>query len=620
MCGIAGYVGDVRTAHNGLGTALDLLRHRGPNDRGAHVRGPVSMGVTRLSIIDVEGGQQPIYNENGTIAVVFNGEIYNYRTLADQLRRQGHTLATSSDTEVLVHLYEQHGPDMVHLLRGMFALAIHDATSNSVFLARDRFGKKPLYYLHVGTELWFASEIKAIRAWTRESGKSLRVAPQSVYDYLSLGVVPQPATIYREVSALPPGSHARFADGSLDVQRYWSPDFLPKIRLGLPDAAVETRRLIREAVELRLRSDVPLGVLLSGGVDSSVIAYEAATALGGNLDTFTISTGGELDESHQAQETARHLGVRNTTLELTMDAVEGVQAAVAHYDQPYADSSAIPSLQVARMASQHVSVVLNGDGGDEMFAGYRRHVAAFHLNRFAKVPRGLANTLAIGLGSATFARRTPLGLAARFARGVAQTPEERYLIFTSDMLREADKVGVWRGGHVLPTERLVRGADDKRLSFVDQQMLNDIDLNLLSDLLVKMDIATMAYSLEGRSPFLDQEVAAFALTLPDDLRVRRRCSKFLLKEAYRGLVPDAVLDGTKKGFEIPLQRWLDHDLREMMSDVLACNDARVLEYVDPGFVTGLLKGTALNDRNIAYLLYATLMLELWLRREEAALG
>ncbi|MGZ4556273.1 MAG: asparagine synthase (glutamine-hydrolyzing), partial [Mycobacteriaceae bacterium] len=367
MCGIAGYIGDERPAHAGLTTALKTLHHRGPNDQGTHASGPVSMGMTRLSIIDIEGGHQPMYSEDGTIAVVFNGEIYNYRELADQLRGQGHTLTTSSDTEVLVHLYERHGPDMVQLLRGMFAFAIHDSRSRSVFLARDGFGKKPLYYRHHGHELWFASEIKALRSWARASAHGLQVDPQSVYDYLSLGVVPQPSTIYREIHALPPGSHARFANGSMTIQQYWSPTFSPKIQLSLPDALAETRRLVKEAVELRLRSDVPLGVFLSGGVDSSIITYEAGKALGGDLDTFTVSTGGDLDESGQAELTARSLGVRNTRLGLTMDAVDGVHSVVAHYDQPYGDSSAIPSLQISRLAAEHVSVVLNGDGGDEMF-------------------------------------------------------------------------------------------------------------------------------------------------------------------------------------------------------------------------------------------------------------
>lgn len=616
MCGIAGYVGDDRTAHNGLGIALDLLRHRGPNDRGAHVRGPVSLGMTRLSIIDVECGHQPIYNEDGTIAVVFNGEIYNFRQLGEDLRRRGHTLATASDTEVLVHLYEEYGSGMVTHLRGMFAFAIHDARTQSVFLGRDRFGKKPLYYLHDGSQMWFASELKALRGWVRDSGPAWAVDPQAVYDYLSLGVVPQPSTIYRGVSTLPAGSHARFINGALEVQQYWAPSFLPKTSMDLDEATLETRRLVNEAVGLRLRSDVPLGVFLSGGVDSSVVAYEAGRALDGDLDTFTVSTGGDLDESRQAQHTARHLGVRNTTLDLTLDAVEGVQSVVATYDQPYADSSAVPSMQIAKMASEHVSVVLNGDGGDEIFGGYRRHVAARRLQRMSVIPGRLARGAASALGSLGSSRRSPVGLATRFARGMGLSPQERYLVFTNDLLREADKREIWRGDPQLPTERLVRGAQDSRLSFIDQQMLNDIHLNLVSDLLVKMDMACMATSLEARSPFLDQDLAAFAFTLPDNLRVRGGRSKVVLKEAYRGLIPDRVLDGAKMGFEVPLQRWLDHDLRELTRDTLLASDARILNYVEPDFVAGLGAGRVFTDRNTIYLQYSALILELWLRRHE----
>lgn len=617
MCGIAGYVGDDRLAHVGLELALKSLHHRGPNDTGQHVSGPVSMGMTRLSIIDLAGGHQPIYNEDGTIAVVFNGEIYNHRELGEQLRADGHTLKTSSDTEVLVHLYEQYGESMATHLRGMFAFAIHDGRTDTVVLGRDRFGKKPLYYPHDGSELWFGSELKSIVPWARTTGRSLDIDAQGVYDYLSLGVVPHPTTVFTGVRALPPATTATLRRGALTFKSYWSPTFSPKTELSLEEAAEETRRLVREAVTLRLRSEVPLGVFLSGGVDSSVVAYEAAQVLGGDLETFTIATGDALDESAIAQDTARGLGVRNTTLPLAVDPVRGVMDVVARYDQPFADSSAIPSLQVADLAAEHVTVALNGDGGDELFAGYRRHVAAQRLGRFNAIPNGLTAVTARALEPLGQARRSRLGLVARFARGMSLGPEERYLVFTTDMLREDDKRLHWVGGDAQPTERLVDLSAGQPATALDRQMANDVRINLLSDLLVKMDMACMAASLEARSPFMDHVLAEFAFTLPDSLRIGPKGrSKHVLKEAYRGRIPTQVLNGAKKGFEVPMERWLAVELREMVQDTLGGSDSRVSAFVDDHVRLGLVRGNAYADRNTGYLLYALLVLELWLRHRE----
>jgi len=617
VCGIAGYIGPDRSAHAHLTVALDALEHRGPDDSGTHIAGACSMGMTRLSVIDLDGGHQPLYNPENTVAVVFNGEIYNYRELRSDLRRAGHTFRTSTDTEVLVHLYEDHGPEMVHHLRGMFAFAIHDVRTGDVLLARDRFGKKPLYYIHDAGELWFGSELKAVVPWARRAGRPLPVDPQAVYDYLSLGVVPQPTTIFAGARALPPASTAHFSNGNLALSTYWAPAFHPKSGLDLPTAKEMTRERVQDAVRVRLRSDVPLGVFLSGGLDSSIIAFEASRVVGAQLETFTIATGDALDESEVAQATAQALGVRNTTLPLTVDPVLGVQAVVDHYDQPFADSSAIPSMQVAALAGEHVSVVLNGDGGDELFGGYRRHVAAQRLQRFHAVPRTAALLAARTLGALPGGRRSLPGIGARFARGLSLSAEERYFVFTADMLREGDKQLHWCGPAAAPTERLVTAHTDKRLSYLDQQQLNDIQLNLTSDLLVKMDMACMASSVEGRSPFMDHQLAEFAFALPDDLRVGPRgTTKHALREAYRDLLPEQVINGAKKGFEVPMDRWLASDLRPLLHDVLGSRDARVGSYVDDSVRLGLVSGERYRGRNHGYLLYALLVLELWLRSQE----
>ena len=615
MCGISGYWGSDQRIAAQLKASLDTIRHRGPNDHGSHVTSDVSMGMTRLSVIDLEGGQQPVYNEDGTIAVVFNGEIYNYRELTRELAAKGHTFKTQSDTEVLVHLYEEQGAEMVQRLRGMFAFAIHDSNKKLLFLARDRFGKKPLFYSAQEEGLMFASEIKALRPYARAAGRRWNVSPQSVADYLSLGVVPQPNTIYEGVFCVPAGSHATFRDGNLAIRSYWSPTFSPKTDLTYMAAQEETRRLIGESVRLRLRSDVPLGVFLSGGVDSSVVAYEAAQVLGSDLQCFTVSTGGELDESNLARQTARLLGVQHHVLPLRLDPVEGLQAVVKHYDQPFADSSAIPSLQIAKMAAEHVTVVLNGDGGDEVFAGYRRYIAAAHAGRLSWIPQPVAAKAAVALGYGSNVRRSKLGFAARFARGLAMTSDERYLAWTTDMLRESDKQAHWVGPPADATERLVRQTMVPGLSQLDQQLESDCRINLLSDLLVKMDMACMAHSLEARSPLLDHTIAEFAWRLPDGYRVRHGTPKSVLREAYRSVLPSGVMSGAKRGFEIPLTKWLAGDLKPLLHDLLGSPNARVGAFVDDALITALLDETAFADRNRAYLLYALLVLELWLEQE-----
>jgi asparagine synthase (glutamine-hydrolysing) len=615
VCGISGYWGHDKNIAAQLGASLETIHHRGPNQRGTHVTSDLSMGMTRLSVIDLEGGRQPVYNQDRTIAVVFNGEIYNYRELMRDLTAKGHRFTTHSDTEVLVHLYEEHGAAMVTELRGMFAFAIHDSINASLYLARDRFGKKPLFYRAQGDGLIFASEIKALKPYARAAGERWNVSGQAVADYLSLGVVPQPNTIYEGIFCIPAGTYTTFSKGNLDIRGYWSPTFSPKTDLTYEEAQRETRRLIGESVRLRLRSDVPLGVFLSGGVDSSVIAYEAAQVLGSDLQCFTVSTGGELDESDLAAQTARLLGVQHHVLPLRLDPVEGLQTVVKHYDQPFADSSAIPSRQIAKMAAEHVTVVLNGDGGDEVFAGYRRYIAAANVSRLSWIPQPVAARLAATLGSGSIMRRSPLGFAARFARGLALTADERYLAWTSDMLRESDKSEHWVGPPVEATERLVCETLISGLSQLDQQLESDRRLNLLSDLLVKMDMACMAHSLEARSPLLDHTIAEFAWRLPDRYRVRRGRPKRVLRDAYRGVLPPDVTTGAKRGFEIPLNEWLAGDLKPLLHDLVGSPSARLRSFVDDSLITALLDETAFADRNRAFLLYALLVLELWLEQE-----
>jgi len=614
MCGIAGgwEPGGVEGA--ALGRALEAMRHRGPDDAGEFREGDVFLGMRRLAIIDVEGGRQPIASEDGRTVVVSNGEIYNYPELTDELRSAGHEFRTQSDAETLVHAYEDDGPGVCRRLRGMFAFAIWDGRGRRLLLARDRFGKKPLYYARTPSGgLIFASELKGLRPLAEATGTRLEIRPQAVYDYLSLAVVPQPGTIYEGVRMVEPGSWLGFDGETLETGSYWS---LDRSRHAMPsyDEALErVRSLVSESVRLRLRSDVPLGVFLSGGIDSSVIACEAARHVGAELRTFTVAVDDpELDESPVAARTAERLGVGNTVLRLKVAPLDELRRLVRHYDQPYADSSAIPSLAVSRLAREHVTVVLNGDGGDEVFAGYRRHLAARIGDRFGWLPASCARAAAGVAGLLSRRRRSALGFARRFARGLALEPGARYLTWTMDMMLDGEKRPAWKGGDVRATEEWVRELLPHGLSGLGTQMAGDERINLLSDLLVKMDMATMAASLEGRSPLLDHRVAEYAAGLPDDYLVRRRRTKSLLRDAYRGRVPDEVLGAPKRGFEVPLERWLQTDLREPLMDTVGSGSARVRDYLDGGFVDSLLDGGILRDRNRAYIVYSLLVLELWL--------
>ena len=619
MCGISGmrFMGSVDVGEAALESSLKAIVHRGPDGQGTYRHDDVFMGMRRLAIIDVDGGHQPIYNEDRTLAVVFNGEIYNYRELMAYLKGRGHVFTTDSDTEVLVHLYEEKGERMVEDLRGMFAFSIHDVRDGSLFIARDRFGKKPLYYMQTAAGgLAYASELKALRPLARVAGERWSLNDQAIYDYLSLGVVPQPSTIFMGVYALPAGSWLRQDGSGLQIRPYWSPQFLPKLQVSYAEAQELVRAEIAEATRLRLRSDVPLGVFLSGGVDSSVVAFEAAQQVGPTLRTFTVNTGAGFDESPVAQRTAQALGVRNDVLHIQPSPLEGLQALVRQYDQPFSDSSAIPSLEISRLARQHVTVVLNGDGGDEVFAGYRRYVAAARSARLDFIPQPVARTLARGLEPFAGNRRSPLGFAARFARGLALSPQERYLAWTTDMLREDDKRRVWRKAPMLPTEDRIASVQRMELGALDRQLAADVQVNLLSDLLVKMDMATMAHSLEGRSPLLDHQVAELAWRLPDEYRVRGSMPKAVLRDAYRGRLSDEVISGAKRGFEIPLAGWLNNELRPILTDTLASPTAEVRSYLDGAFIDALMHKEVMQDRNWAYLVYALLVLELWLQEEK----
>ena len=613
MCGVVGALRVPLAVLDAVPPALATMAHRGPDDSGWTDTEQGRIGMTRLAVMDPAAGQQPMSRDR--VSLVFNGEIYNFKELRTDLEKRGHTFRTNSDTEVLLAMYLQHGMGMLDALVGMFAFAIVDERTGVTVLARDRFGKKPLYYARVGSGLAFASEIKALRPILAASGVQPAIRDQGVYDYLTLSVIPQPDTIFAGIDVLEPGSHLTIDADGIRTERWWRPEFKTH-DVPVHEARERVRELMADSVRLRLRSDVPLGVFLSGGVDSSVIAYEAAQVLGETVHAFTVATGGGLDESAVAGRTATSLGIRSTVLPLEFDSLESLHKVVDHYDQPFADSSAIPSLALSRLAREHVTVVLNGDGGDEVFGGYRRHVAAHLAGRLSGVPDRLLGVAERGLsGRGATPRRGAAGFAQRIVRGLRLDPEDRYLVWSADMLLDADKRQIWRGGGVTDTKDRVRATRRGNLGALDQQLVTDIDLNLLSALLVKVDMATMAHSLEGRSPFLDHRVAEYVWSLPAHVRLPRGRAKGLLRDSYQGLLSDEVIRGKKKGFEVPVDRWLAEDWRSLVGDVLTVPSARVKSYVDAAAVDELVAGTRWPEKNTTYLVYALLVLELWLRKQ-----
>jgi asparagine synthase (glutamine-hydrolysing) len=615
MCGILGGVSLQLHEARRIEEALNTIRHRGPDDSGIFIDENAFLGARRLAIIDTVGGHQPISNEDQTITVALNGEIYNYRELGATLRQAGHKFRTQSDTETLVHAYEEWGEEFVRKLRGMYAFAIWDKRRGQMFLARDRFGKKPLYYTCIPDgSIYFASEIKALRPF---AAQPWTIRDQSIYDYLSLCVVPQPYTVYNEVKMLPEASIGIFKSGSLQIRKYWqlSPR-MTSSHLSYEEALEQVRCGVREAVKIRLRSDVPLGVFLSSGIDSSVVAYEAAQELGSSLQTFTIEVADqELNEAPLAQETARRLGVKNQVIRLNLNPLDLLEKVVPHFDQPFADASAIPTYAVSSRAREFVTVALNGDGGDELFGGYRRYVAAALSDRipFLKVLSRFGPEKLPRIGD--WNRRGIAGFMDRLLRGASKPPGERYLIWTTDTLFEREKRPIWRGGPVRPTEEWIGHLLDEPASALRVQMNGDRQI-ILPELLMKMDMASMLASLEARSPLLDHELAELAAGFPDEFLVRGIRAKAVLRDAYRGVLPPEIIKAKKRGFEIPLGRWLDNELKSMIHDLVAAPDARVASYLDRNFLKEILRNEHHRERNRSYILYSLLVLELWLRSIE----
>jgi asparagine synthase (glutamine-hydrolysing) len=633
MCGIAGLL--YFDPERGVDPALldrmtDVLTHRGPDGRGVHIDGNLGLGHRRLAIIDLsEDAAQPMCNEDGTVWVALNGEIYNFQELRDELLAKGHTFKSRSDTEVLVHLYEEHGEDLVDHLRGMFAFALWDARARRLLLARDRFGQKPVYYRLTPEGLHFGSEIKAILQDTSVE----RVADRlGLHGFLTYGYVHGPGTAFEGIKRLQPGHVLRVdASGAHQLRRYWRLTMSPKREVAPGDAgalrraADELLGVLDEATRLRMISDVPLGAFLSGGVDSSAIVASMCAARGSGAGVRTFAIGfdePDYDESGYAARVAGRLGTEHTCLNLTPDAFGGLDNIVWHYGEPYADASCLPTFAVSKLARQHVTVALTGDGGDELLCGYRRHVAT----RIEERLRGshplarqvVGNRVLLSLLSRAGWTDLAGQLAHAFLYNPDLPPSDLYLSRVEQVSSRL-KAELYTAGLASDTGRDAREwlrqaiAASDGTTFTERCAHGDAVTYLPDDILVKVDVASMAYGLECRAPLLDHRLAELIGRLPFSFKMHRLETKRVLKAAVRGRIGDEPVSRAKMGFGVPLGTWFQGRLDAHLRDVLL--DPRALDrgLFKPDVVRRLLDDHARGAVDYQKELFCLLMLELWHR-------
>jgi len=622
VCGIVGIVAGPGAALPGeaIGRAMNAaITHRGPDDEGLFRDDRAMIGMRRLSIIDLAGGHQPVHNEDGSIQAVFNGEIYNFRELRAELEGRGHTFYTNSDTEVIVHGYEEWGDACFARLDGMFGLALWDIRNKTLVLARDRFGEKPLFYndgasdSDGGRRLVFASELKSL---LQVPGFRAAVAPEAVRSYVCFGYVPTPGSIFQGVRKLPPGHYLKYVDGRTSVHRYYSLELGPKHQLSEADAEAELARLLDNAVKSRLVSDVPFGAFLSGGLDSSVVVALMSRHLDQPVRTFSIGFREDAyNELSDAKRVAEHLHTQHHELLVEPDAVDLLQQLVWYLDEPFADSSAVPTYLVSKLARQHVKMVLTGDGGDEAFAGYDRYLRFLDLERAG--PLKPAAALAADVGG-RFAPG-PFGYRLRrIAERLRQPFPDSYL--SGVALTRADAADDILGDAVRPN-----GADHygglgavaraaSGLAPLDRCIAIDFASYLPDDILVKLDRMAMANSLEGRAPFLDHKLVDFAVRLPVGMRVQGRRGKHLLRRAAARWLPAPVLQKKKQGFAIPLGSWFRGPLKGLAADVLGGRAFAERGLVQQKAAQRYLQRHVAGEADFGELLWMIVSLELWAQR------
>ncbi len=619
MCAIAGIIdnqGEERRAE----ILCQAQRHRGPDAEGIWSDGICTLGHRRLAIIDLsESGKQPLSNEDGTIWVTFNGEIYNFQSLRRELESLGHHFRTQTDTEVIVHAYEQWGTEFVQRLRGMFAFGLWDQQQQRLMLARDRVGKKPLFYAQVGNKFLFASELQGLLADSRVPRETNY---EAIDEYLTYGYIPAPNTAFRGISKLLP-AHWLTLDWNngqpvIRTERYWSLAYTPKLNINEDEASEVLREKLTEAVRLRMISDVPLGAFLSGGIDSSIVVGLMAQLSGARVKTFSIGfDDAAYDETAHARRIAEKWNTDHHEFMVKPNAVEILPKLVRHFGEPYADPSAVPTFYVSQLTRHHVTVALNGDGGDESFAGYERYLGNQLAERLNAVPGATASARMLSrLIPDSLPQKSRLRSAKRFLSVAAAPMANRYMrwvgyfdvpakprLYSREFLQQLNGArDGWLGS-------LFRGVET--FDPVDAAMAVDVQSYLPFDLLVKVDITSMANSLEARSPFLDHEVMEFAARLPVSLKLRGGQLKYLLKRTFADLLPIENVKRRKMGFGIPLGAWLRGELRELTTDTLLSTRAMQRGYFQRSALERLLNEHKQAMADHSFQLWNLLMLELW---------
>jgi len=618
MCGICGIVSRDGIDGNVLEAMNETLVHRGPDSGGVFLDTITGLAARRLAIIDLEGGDQPIANEDGTIHVVQNGEIYNYRELRKELEKRGHRFSTHSDTEVLVHLYEDRGPHFAEALRGMFAIAIWDAPKRSLVLARDRYGIKPLYYRSTDDTLSFASELKAL---LRQPGVSREIDPEGLEAYLAFSCIPAPLTIFREIRKLPAGNVLVWREdegkSSLSIEGFAQPRAVAESderSESEEELAEELRERLRDSVRAHLIADVPVGVLLSGGIDSSALTAFAALESSERVRTFSIGFEERaFDERDRAREVAKQYDTDHHELVVRPNAVELLPRIAEVFDEPFADSSAVPTYLVSKLAREHVKVALSGEGGDELFGGYYNYVGhrlAPTFGRFAPALRPLVERLPTSTKKASSLDYK----AKHFVRAASLSAVERHYLWKSIFSPEARAdllTEDWLGA-VDPIERLAATYSESEGS-EELARIMDLDLRvfLVEDMLVKTDRASMAESLETRVPFLDPAVTELALALPARHKVRWFGKKRLLRKALAPLVSSQILNGRKQGFSIPVGAWLRNELEPMARSILSPDALRRQGFFRPEPVGAMLDAHVAGKQDLSRQLWNLLVFSLW---------
>jgi len=622
MCGIAGFISR-EAGRDDRASLLDrmcrVITHRGPDEQGTLVRGRAALGMRRLAIIDLKSGQQPIFDCSGDLAIVFNGEIYNYRELKTELESLGHRFKTNCDTETIVHAYEQFGADCVSRLRGMFAFAIYDFRDDSLFIARDRVGKKPLFYApDAAGDLVFGSELKSL---LEHPGVTREIDPAALDAFLTFGYVPEEFCVFKGVRKLPPGHWLRYGGGRIETASYWDFEYSGGDESRSEAEWIELiREKLREAVRIRLVSEVPLGAFLSGGVDSSSIVGLMSEVSETPVRTFSIGFNEDsFNELKFARIAAKHFGTEHHEFIVTPDLVDVVDDLVWHFDEPFADSSALPTFMVSKLAREFVTVVLSGDGGDELFAGYTRYAIDKRRSGLGKLPapirRGLLRPLSEALPAAArgrnFIYNASLDAVDRYIDSVSYFGTLKKGELYSDALRRSVAVsGAEDAESVFRRIAAVPASEDP----LDRLLYLDSKTYLPSDILTKVDRMTMAASVEARVPLLDHELIELVERIPSRLKLNGTETKYIFKKAMEGIVPREILYREKQGFGVPINEWINAELKDRIVEDLRSQKAVGRGYFDPRFVESLLDEHARGRRDHSHAVWILWMLELWHRR------